>query len=178
MMGIMNLIIVCVIVVAVVKSAKKQNGQGGAGGNNRNVKGTLPDYRGYRQTTGSYQPQRKPVSGQPPKRSVKTGNASAQAGGNSYGKPSGGRKEQSTTDYLNRKAEQDQREHEIEKRQERERVDQKYGNRPVGGRYMPGDPVPSGMQIVCCEYCGAENLVKIGYRGDRNCYFCRTRLEE
>ncbi len=175
MMGFVNLIIVCVIVVAVVKSAKKQNEQGGAGRNNRNVRGMQSEYR---QTTGSYQPQRKPVSGQPPKRSVKAGNASAQAGGNSYGKPSGGKKEQSTTDYLNQKAEQDQREHEIEKRQERERVDQKYGNRPVGGRYMPGDPVPSGMQIVCCEYCGAENLVKMGYRGDRNCYFCRTRLEE
>lgn len=175
MMGIMNLIIVCVIVVAVVKSAKKQNEQGGAGRNNRNVRGMQSEYR---QTAGSYQPQRKSVSGQPPKRSMKAGNASAQAGGSSYGKPSGGKKEQSTTDYLNQKAERDQREHEIEKRQERERVDQKYGNRPVGGRYMPGDPVPSGMQIVCCEYCGAENLVKIGYRGDRNCYFCRTRLEE
>ncbi len=87
-------------------------------------------------------------------------------------------KELSTLDYLNEKAKQDQREHAIEKMEERKRVSEKYGNRPVGGRYLLGDPIPQGMKIVCCEYCGAENVVKIGYRGDRDCYFCRTRLED
>lgn len=87
-------------------------------------------------------------------------------------------KETSTLAYLNEKAEQDQREHAIEKMEERKRVSEKYGNRPVGGRYLLGDPIPQGMKIVCCEYCGAENVVKIGYRGDRDCYFCRTRLED
>lgn len=87
-------------------------------------------------------------------------------------------KELSTLDYLNEKAKQDQREHAIEKMEERKRASEKYGNRPVGGRYLLGDPIPQGMKIVCCEYCGAENVVKIGYRGDRDCYFCRTRLED
>jgi len=87
-------------------------------------------------------------------------------------------KELSTLDYLNEKARQDQREHAIEKMEERKRASEKYGNRPVGGRYLLGDPIPQGMKIVCCEYCGAENVVKIGYRGDRDCYFCRTRLED
>lgn len=87
-------------------------------------------------------------------------------------------KEPSTLDYLNEKARQDQREHAIEKMEERKRASAKYGNRPVGGRYLLGDPIPQGMKIVCCAYCGAENVVKIGYRGDRDCYFCRTRLED
>lgn len=83
----------------------------------------------------------------------------------------------STLDYLNEKARQDQREHAMEKMEERKRASVKYGNRSVGGRYLLGDPIPQGMKIVCCEYCGAENVVKIAYRGDRDCYFCRTRLE-
>jgi hypothetical protein len=88
------------------------------------------------------------------------------------------KKPTSTMAYLDEKAKQDQKEHAMEKLQERKRTSEKYGNRPVGGRYLLGDPVPKGMKIVYCEYCGAENLVNIDYRNDRDCYFCRTHLED
>ncbi len=85
-------------------------------------------------------------------------------------------KDQSTTDYLQQKAKADARDHYKEKMEEQRRVNETYGNQPVGGRYELGDPIPNGMKIVYCPYCAAENLVKISYHGDRDCYFCRTRL--
>jgi hypothetical protein len=88
------------------------------------------------------------------------------------------KKATSTMAYLDEKAKQDQKEHAMEKMQEQKRTSEKYGNRSVGGRYLLGDPIPKGMKIVYCEYCGAENLVKIDYRNDRDCYFCRTHLED
>lgn len=83
----------------------------------------------------------------------------------------------STTDYLERKAKQEQMEHVKEKLEEQRRINAKYGNRSVAGRYLLGDAVPAGFQIVCCDYCGAENIVKIGYKSGLSCYFCRSHLE-
>lgn|GEM_PF-5413284 len=85
-------------------------------------------------------------------------------------------KKPKTTDYLAEKAKQDEIQHVIEKREEQQRVERKYGGQPTGMRYLLGDPVPAGMRIVVCEYCGAENLVKITYHGGCDCYFCRTAL--
>lgn len=83
----------------------------------------------------------------------------------------------STTDYLEKKAKMDQIEHAKEKREEMKRVNQKYGGKEVGGRYLLGDPIPRGMKIKYCPYCGAENLVPDHYYSGKDCYFCRTELK-
>lgn len=83
----------------------------------------------------------------------------------------------STTDYLQKKARMDQIEHAKEKREEMERVNHKYGGNEVGGRYLLGDPIPRGMKIKYCPYCGAENLVPDHYYSGKDCYFCRTELK-
>lgn len=82
----------------------------------------------------------------------------------------------STTDYLQKKARMDQIEHAKEKQEEMKRVNQKYGGEEVGGRYLLGDPIPRGMKIKYCPYCGAENLVPDHYYSGKDCYFCRTEL--
>lgn len=97
------------------------------------------------------------------------GGLGGQAAGN---KTAGG----STTEYLERKAMEDQREHAAEKMEEQRRVNARYGNMPIARRHILGDPVPSGMEIVCCKYCGAANEVKTGYHRGLCCYFCRTEL--
>lgn len=83
----------------------------------------------------------------------------------------------STTDYLQKKARMDQIEHAKEKQEEMKRVNQKYGGKEVGGRYLLGDPIPRGMKIKYCPYCGAENLVPDHYYSGKDCYFCRTELK-
>ena len=83
----------------------------------------------------------------------------------------------STTDYLQKKARMDQIEHAKEKREEMKRVNLKYGGNEVGGRYLLGDPIPRGMKIKYCPYCGAENLVPDHYYSGKDCYFCRTELK-
>ena len=71
----------------------------------------------------------------------------------------------------------DRKEHAKEKREEMNRVNQKYGGNEVGGRYLLGDPIPRGMKIKYCPYCGAENLVPDHYYSGKDCYFCRTELK-
>lgn len=83
----------------------------------------------------------------------------------------------STTDYLERKAKIDQMEHAKEKQEELRRVNQRYGGQGVGGRYLIGDPVPRGMKLFYCPYCGAENIVPYDYRSGKDCYFCRSELK-
>lgn len=109
------------------------------------------------------------------------GNASGKAAGNTQRTMAGntpGEKTRSgsTTEYLERKAMEDQREHVAEKMEEQRRVNAKYGNMPIARRHILGEPVPSGMRLACCKYCGAENEVKTGYRSGLACYFCRTEL--
>lgn len=106
------------------------------------------------------------------------GNASPKKGGRAGLPETDGNKTagSSTTEYLERKAMEDQREHVREKMEELHRVNAKYGNIPIARRHILGDPVPSGMEIVRCQYCGAENEVKTGSRERLGCYFCRTEL--
>lgn len=82
----------------------------------------------------------------------------------------------STTAYLEEKAKQDRMEHEKERMESARRDKQKYGGHLTALRYMLGDPIPSGHKLFKCPYCGAENVVKMNYIGDRDCYFCRTHL--
>lgn len=171
-----NFISLCIIVFIILKIIKKQNGQNGSSQDKQSANHMpMPDERGYRETTGGFQGQKR--TGNALRAQTQTSRTSRTAQRAENPAPEPAEKEQSTTAYLSEKARQDQREHVAEKLQEKKRMDQKYGNRPVGGRYMLGDPVPQGMKIVCCGYCGAENVVRIDYRGDRDCYFCRTRLE-
>lgn len=112
------------------------------------------------------------------------GNVSGKASGNTQRNSSGNTAEKksrieqsgSTREYLEKKAMEDQRDHMAEKMEEQRRVNAKYGNMPIAKRHLLGDPIPSGMRLVCCKYCGAENEVKMGYRGGLACYFCRTEL--
>lgn len=85
-------------------------------------------------------------------------------------------KQESVVEYLNKKAAEDQAEHLEEERQAAIRHKKMYGNAKVGGRLLLGDAVPRGMMKVDCAYCGAENLLKPGDRGNCLCYFCRTKL--
>ena len=85
------------------------------------------------------------------------------------------REGESTTEFLNRKAAADQLEHKKEQMAQKKEAVRVYGEMNYAQRWMEGDPVPNGMWIVKCGYCGAENL--IGMRGRKyNCYFCREEL--
>ena len=127
--------------------------------------------------TLSAQPSQKTVS---PRQEVKPSGHVKQAG-QTVKQPVQGTKstvqKTSTTEYLQKKARMDQIEHAKEKREEMERVNQKYGGNEVGGRYLLGDPIPRGMKIKYCPYCGAENLVPDHYYSGKDCYFCRTELK-
>ncbi|MCR5654019.1 MAG: hypothetical protein K6G07_00040 [Lachnospiraceae bacterium] len=116
-------------------------------------------------------------SGQYPQRTVGTGTQTAAKGTVSARTETATEPEATkTTDYLEEKARLDQIEHMKEKKEEQVRMAKIYGRQPVGGRYLLGDPIPNGQRIVCCSYCGAENLVNYNYSGGCDCYFCRTEL--
>lgn len=173
-------IIVTIFVVVIIFIANKNTGK------RREQKQTRYDAGGARtvnpvQGSMPAAPGRKPgVSGQPYATSAAPGRAMQKP---PVSKPPVKKAEKraesdvSTTDYLEQKAKQDQREHAKEKLEEQRRVNAKYGNRSVAGRYLLGDPVPVGCRIICCDYCNAENIVKIGYHSGLSCYFCRNHLE-
>lgn len=82
----------------------------------------------------------------------------------------------STTDYLEQKAMNDEKQHEEEKRNHQIKMKMQYGNAKVGQRYMLGDEIPRGMYLVPCGYCGADNLLSPGPKQECLCYFCRKEL--
>lgn len=83
----------------------------------------------------------------------------------------------STTAYLRQKAMEDEKAHAEEERLEELRLHHETGGRMPAMRHYDGDGVPSGMVLVRCRYCGAENLIRIGSRRqDFTCYFCREIL--
>lgn len=124
------------------------------------------------------QPSQKTVS---PRQEIKQSGHGVKQAGQAVKQPGQGTKstvqKTSTTEYLQKKARMDQIEHAKEKREEMKRVNQKYGGNEVGGRYLLGDPIPRGMKIKYCPYCGAENLVPDHYYSGKDCYFCRTELK-
>ena len=63
---------------------------------------------------------------------------------------------QSTTEQLRKKAEADEREHEREKREAEYQKRKQYNGKRYAKRYILGDPVPKGMHVKNCGYCGAE----------------------
>lgn len=83
---------------------------------------------------------------------------------------------ESTTDYLERKARMDAIEHKKEAMEQKRAERENYGDLVYALRWMEGDPVPSSQRLVKCSYCGAENLVPTGKRIKYHCYFCREEL--
>ena len=85
--------------------------------------------------------------------------------------------QESTTEYLNRKAQQDELEHKKEAMQQQREERKNYGSITYAGRWYEGDPVPDSRKLVRCGYCGAENLVPLhDVVSKYNCYFCREKL--
>lgn len=82
----------------------------------------------------------------------------------------------STMAYLMEKAEADAREHAQEKLEEQKRLHETRGGLAVALRHLDGDAIPQGKRVVCCGYCGAENLVPMVPRTRYSCYFCREPL--
>lgn len=84
--------------------------------------------------------------------------------------------EESTTEYLAKKAQEDAREHAKEKWEEEKRLRESRGGLAVAERHLDGDPVPQNKRCVICGYCAAENLVPMTARARYSCYFCREPL--
>ena len=87
------------------------------------------------------------------------------------------KEKQSTTDYLAQKAGADQVAHSRDSRQEEQRLRRETGGKAPAMRHYYGDSVPSGMRLVRCGYCAADNLVAT-HANVKNytCYFCREDL--
>lgn len=83
---------------------------------------------------------------------------------------------ESTTDYLQRKAFEDEQEHLREQMEEERRVKASTGGLPQAERLIEGDSVPAGRKMKVCSYCGAQNLIPENARGKCTCYFCREIL--
>ena len=83
---------------------------------------------------------------------------------------------QSTMEMLRQKAEEEQAEHEKDKRYAEYKKKKTYKEKYYAQRLIPGDPVPKGMYVKKCGYCGAENLLAYGSGEKMLCYFCREEL--
>ncbi len=93
-------------------------------------------------------------------------------------KPAQGlQQEMNTTEMLEAKAREDEKEHQLEKKRQQIMNKKHYGHHNYAERYIMGDPVPKGKKMVFCSYCGAENLISTySAAKDYNCYFCRENL--
>ena len=85
--------------------------------------------------------------------------------------------QESTTEMLRKKAEEDQANHDKEKKLAEYKQKKSHMGKRYAQRYMLGDPVPKNMRIKYCGYCGAENLITYGNREQLLCYFCREDLK-
>ena len=85
--------------------------------------------------------------------------------------------QESTTEMLRKKAEEDQANHDKEKKLAEYKQKKSHMGKRYAQRYLIGDSVPKNMRIKCCGYCGAENLVAYGNREQLLCYFCREDLK-
>lgn len=171
-----------IIMVVIYKRMQRARGEGGVKGNQslpnttvttanqsgmsgqstENPYGRGTSYSSTMQGRSAAQPvSRPPVRRQAP---VKSAIEEAREDGNS------------TTAYLMEKAEADAREHAQEKLEEQKRLHETRGGLAVALRHLDGDRIPQGNRVVCCGYCGAENLVPMVPRTRYSCYFCREPL--
>ena len=171
----MGLIFLAIIIVLIVNYNKKQEANSKKHGSSQSrasyQSGSSNVYIADRNTT--LQGNAKPYRMQNGNRPAVNGNASRTPVNTKAEKE---QKQESVVEYLNKKAAEDQAEHLEEERQAAIRHKKMYGNAKVGGRLLLGDAIPRGMMKVDCTYCGAENLLRPGDRGNCLCYFCRTKL--
>lgn len=191
----MQIIIIIIIIAIVINSNKKKeanskksgSGQGGTAYQSGTGNVYSADRNGTLQSStalnrmqngsrpaGSYQVNSKSAGGKTTGSSPSADRNASRTSVNK--KPEKEQKQESVVEYLNKKAAEDQAEHLEEERQAAIRHKKMYGNAKVGGRLMLGDAIPRGMMKVDCTYCGAENLLRPGDRGNCLCYFCRTKL--
>lgn len=177
-----EILFVVIIMVVVYKRVQRAKGEGGARGSQsppnttvnpanpgglfgqgaENPYGKGTSYGGGIQSRPAAQPaSRPPVRRQAP---AKSAIEEAREDGNA------------TTAYLMEKAEADAREHAQEKLEEQKRLHETRGGLAVALRHLDGDAIPQGKRVVCCGYCGAENLVPMVPGTRYSCYFCRERL--
>lgn len=161
-------IIVLIVIIYIVRNNNKKSGNVNNRLNYPNMNNTMQNRPVQNAAVQNRPMQNRPVQN--------TQNANKSVQNTSSQTTSGGQKKASVTEYLGQKAAEDQKEHAIEAFEQQKRMQKKYGSMPVAGRYILGDPVPKSCQLVYCSYCGAENIVKMGYHGGMSCYFCRTGL--
>jgi len=93
-----------------------------------------------------------------------TGTVSPSAAGNS------------TVEYLAQKAREDEAEHLREEYMTKQKLTQ-GGALRLGLRIPDDGIIPRGMGVVCCGYCGAENVLPQGMSPKAfYCYFCHEQL--
>lgn len=170
----LGFIIILIVVIYVIKNKNKNSG------NVRRLNYPNMNNAPQNRPVQNAQAQNRPVQNPPmqnrPIQNMQQSRPAQNAQNASAKASSGGQKKSSVTEYLGQKAAEDQREHAVEAYEQQKRMQKKYGSMPVAGRYILGDPVPKSCQLINCSYCGAENIVKMGYRGGMSCYFCRTGL--
>lgn len=60
-----------------------------------------------------------------------------------------------------------------------DRLPERKEEKPSAIRYWDGDPIPAGIRLVSCAYCGAENLIPESDAPEKyHCYFCREELRQ
>lgn len=172
----LGFIIILIVVIYIIKNKNKDSGN--VSRTNYPNMNSAPQNRPVQNVQAQNRPiQNQPMQNRPVQNTQQNRSAQNASAKNSSSKnASDGQKKSSVTEYLGQKAAEDQREHAVEAFEQQKRMQKKYGSMPVAGRYILGDPVPKSCQLVYCSYCGAENIVKMGYRGGMSCYFCRTGL--
>lgn len=84
---------------------------------------------------------------------------------------------ESMTDYLSRKAREEEVERKREEWEERREEQKNVGNLRLAKQLVFGDVPPKGSIVKKCPYCGAENLIPQMSREKYHCYFCRSSLK-
>lgn len=84
---------------------------------------------------------------------------------------------ESMTDYLSRRAHEDEVERKKEEWEERREEQKNLGNLRLASRLQFGATPPRGTVVKTCSYCGAENLVPYTSHEKFHCYFCHSSLK-
>ena len=84
---------------------------------------------------------------------------------------------ESMTDYLSRKAHEEEVERKKEEWEVRREEQKNVGNLRLAKQLIFGDTPPKGSIGKKFPYCGAENLIPQMSREKFHCYFCRSSLK-
>lgn len=82
-------------------------------------------------------------------------------------------------EYLEKKAQEQEKQQKLEEHKERMREMRMNKNSLTPGQRLPDwGEVPTGTKMVLCNYCATENVVPINGRGQYCCYFCKEKLPQ